>query len=66
MVVGMSSDDYRDPSGNTEAFRAFAAREEAPAPGPTPAPTVNRKPLVIGGVVLAVAVIILLAVALTS
>jgi hypothetical protein len=22
------SDDYQDPSGNTEAFRAFAGREE--------------------------------------
>jgi len=63
MVVGMS-DDYRDPSGNTEAFRAFTAREEAPAPSTTPA-TPNRMPLIIGGAVLAVVVIIVLVFALS-
>ncbi|WP_203703229.1 hypothetical protein [Asanoa iriomotensis] len=60
------SDDYRDPSGNTEAFRAFAAREQAPAPSATPAaPATNRMPLLIGGVVVAVVVVIVLVLALS-
>lgn len=60
-VVRMS-DDQRDPSGNTEAFRAFQAREEAAAPSTT-APA-NRLPLMIGGTVLAVVVVIVLVFAL--
>ncbi|GIF72719.1 hypothetical protein [Asanoa siamensis] len=52
------SDDYRDPSGNTEAFRAFTAREEAAAPSVAPAAP-NRLPLIIGGVVAAAVVIVL-------
>ncbi|MDG4823069.1 hypothetical protein O7635_14535 [Asanoa sp. WMMD1127] len=61
------SDDYRDPSGNTEAFRAFAARQETPATSPEPAPAAapNRMPLIIGGLALAVIVIIVLVFALT-
>ncbi|MEV0713953.1 hypothetical protein [Asanoa sp. NPDC050611] len=53
------SDDYRDPSGNTEAFRAFTAREEAAGPSATPAAPNNRLPLIIGGLVAAAVVIIL-------
>jgi hypothetical protein len=61
------SDDYRDPSGNTEAFRAFASSDAAPAPNVTsaPAPAANRTPLLIGGAVLAVVVIVILVFALS-
>jgi len=59
------SDDYRDPSGNTEAFRAFASSDEAPTPNATPAPAANRTPLLIGAAVLAVVVIVILVFALT-
>ena len=47
MVVPMS-DNSADPSGNTQAFRAFtqAAPEEAPA--------ASRTPLIIGAAVVAV------------
>ena len=45
------SDNFVDPSGNTEAFRAFT--EKTP---PEPA-TASKTPLIIGGVVLAVVVI---------
>lgn len=49
------SDEYQDPSGNTQAFRAFVQREE-------PARSKSNLPLIIGG---AVAVfVILLVVAL--
>ncbi|MEV4617794.1 hypothetical protein AB0J74_03630 [Asanoa sp. NPDC049573] len=58
------SDDYRDPSGNTEAFRAFASDDTASTPGATPAPAANRMPLIIGGAVLAVVVIVVLVLAL--
>lgn len=64
MVVGMS-DDYRDPSGNTEAFRAFAANDEARTQSATPAPAGNRTPILIGAVVVAVVVIAILVFALT-
>lgn len=50
MVVRMS-DNSVDPSGNTEAFRAFT--EHAP-PEPKAA---SKTPLIIGGVVVAVVVI---------
>jgi hypothetical protein len=46
------SDNSVDPSGNTEAFRAFSNTPEEPAPA-------NRTPLIIGGVVVAVVVIAL-------
>jgi hypothetical protein len=44
-------DNSVDPSGNTEAFRAFT--QNAPQEPATP----SRTPLIIGGVVLAIAVI---------
>jgi hypothetical protein len=47
------SDDYQDPSGNTEAFRAFAGREEPPAQAGLP------RYLIIGGAA-AVAVVVIL------
>jgi hypothetical protein len=48
-------DNTVDPSGNTEAFRAFThAPEES-------APTSSRTPLIIGGVAVAIVVIALLA-----
>jgi hypothetical protein len=53
------SDEYQDPSGNTQAFRAFAQRDE-----PAPAPRSNR-PLIIGGVV-AIVVIVLVVVAIVA
>ncbi|MER7458579.1 hypothetical protein [Micromonospora sp. NPDC126480] len=46
------AENYSDPSGNTEAFRAFASTPE-PA-----APAANRTPLLIG----AAAVVLVLAV----
>jgi hypothetical protein len=51
MVVAMS-DEYVDPSGNTEAFRSFATNAE-----PEPAP--SKLPLVIGVAVLAVVLVAL-------
>jgi hypothetical protein len=53
MVVGMP-DNRVDPSGNTEAFRAFS--QDAPQ---EPA-TASKTPLIIGGAVVAVVVIALL------
>jgi hypothetical protein len=48
-------DNTVDPSGNTEAFRAFThAPEES-------APSTSRTPLIIGGVVVAIVVIALIA-----
>jgi hypothetical protein len=47
------SDNSVDPSGNTEAFRAFTDTPQEPAPA-------SRTPLIIGGVVLAVVVIALI------
>jgi hypothetical protein len=44
------SDETQDPSGNTQAFRAFVQRDE-------PAPTRSNLPLIIGG---AVAVLVIL------
>ncbi len=35
------SDEYVDPSGNTQAFRAFVEREE-------PAPARSRLPIIVG------------------
>jgi hypothetical protein len=53
MVVPMS-DNSVDPSGNTEAFRAFT---QQPAPEPA---TASKTPLIAGGIVLAVVVIALI------
>jgi hypothetical protein len=50
MVLAMS-DNSVDPSGNTEAFRAFTDNS-APE-----APAASRLPLIIGGVVVAVVLI---------
>ena len=47
------SDNSVDPSGNTEAFRAFTGKPEDSAP--------SKLPYIIGGVVAAVAVIALIA-----
>ena len=58
MVVRMP-DNTIDPSGNTEAFRAFT--EKSP---PEPA-AANRTPLIVGGVVVAVIVLALLVWSLT-
>ncbi|WP_341717450.1 hypothetical protein QQG74_26735 [Micromonospora sp. FIMYZ51] len=41
------AENYTDPSGNTEAFRAFANTGDAPAQ------TASRTPLIIGAVVIA-------------
>lgn len=48
-------DNTVDPSGNTEAFRAFNHAPEEPAP------STSRTPLIIGGVVVAIVVIALIA-----
>jgi hypothetical protein len=45
------SDEYQDPSGNTQAFRAFAQREE-------PAQTRSNLPLIIGGAVAALVILL--------
>jgi hypothetical protein len=50
MVVAMS-DNRVDPSGNTEAFRAFT---ETPTPA---APAASKTPLIVGGIVVAVVLI---------
>jgi hypothetical protein len=54
MVVRMP-DNTADPSGNTEAFRAFT--QSAPDEAPTP----SRTPLIIGAAAAAVVVVALLA-----
>jgi hypothetical protein len=53
MFVGMP-DNSVDPSGNTEAFKAFT--ENAP---PEPA-TASRAPLIIGGIILLVVLAVVL------
>jgi hypothetical protein len=58
MVVGMSK-DYVDPSGNTEQFQAFVARQEKT---PAPPPAAAKLPLVVGAAVAAVIVIAVIAV----
>ncbi|WP_165947353.1 hypothetical protein [Micromonospora sp. 15K316] len=50
------SENYTDPSGNTEAFRAFAHTPEPAAP----AATASRVPMIVGA---AVVVVVLVAVA---
>jgi hypothetical protein len=54
MVVRMP-DNSVDPSGNTEAFRAFT---QSP---PQESPAASKTPLIIGGVVVAVVLIALIA-----
>jgi hypothetical protein len=49
------SDEYRDPSGNTEAFRAFVQRDE-----PAPASGGRLPPSLIIGAIAAVLVIVVL------
>lgn len=51
MVVAMS-DNRVDPSGNTEAFRAFTEK-----PSPEPAAAASKTPLIVGGVIVAVVLI---------
>jgi hypothetical protein len=51
MVMAMS-DEYVDPSGNTEAFRSFAQSPEAEA-------SPSRLPLIIGVAVLAAVLVLL-------
>jgi hypothetical protein len=52
MVLRMS-DNSVDPSGNTEAFRAFTQ-------SPPQEPVASKTPMIVGGVVVAVAVIALI------
>jgi hypothetical protein len=49
------SDETQDPSGNTQAFRAFVQRDE-------PAQTRSNRPLVIGVAVAAVLLVLVLVV----
>ena len=53
-MVFRMSDEYRDPSGNTQAFRTFAQ-----TPEPAAAPAQSKLPLVIGAVAAAVVLIVL-------
>lgn len=55
-VSGMP-DEYVDPSGNTEQFRAFAHSPEATVP----AETASRLPLIIGAAVVGVLLVVLVA-----
>jgi hypothetical protein len=52
MVVAMS-DEYMDPSGNTEAFRSFATNAQPEEQAP------SKLPLIIGVAVLAVVLLAL-------
>jgi hypothetical protein len=52
-MVARMPDNTADPSGNTEAFRAFTDAPREPE-------TASRRPLIIGGAVLAVIVIALI------
>jgi hypothetical protein len=57
MVFGMP-DEYVDPSGNTQAFRAFA---NAPQPAAETAEPPSKLPLIIGAAAVAVVLIALIA-----
>jgi hypothetical protein len=57
MVFGMP-DEYVDPSGNTQAFRAFAQPPEQAAEAVAPS---SKLPLIIALVVAAVVVVVLVA-----
>ncbi|MEU4471626.1 hypothetical protein [Micromonospora sp. NPDC023888] len=48
-------ENYTDPSGNTEAFRAFSQTPEAAAPAEPP----SRLPLIIGAAVVVVVLVAL-------
>ena len=48
------SDEYQDPSGNTQAFRAFAQRDEQAQPR-------SNLPLIIGGAVAALVILLVVA-----
>ncbi|MEU7610503.1 MULTISPECIES: hypothetical protein [unclassified Micromonospora] len=48
-------ENYTDPSGNTEAFRAFSQTPEAAAPVESP----SRLPLIIGAAVVVVLLVVL-------
>ncbi|WP_172899053.1 hypothetical protein [Micromonospora coriariae] len=50
-------ENYTDPSGNTEAFRAFTQTPEASAPAESP----SRLPLIIGAAVVVVLLVALVA-----
>ncbi|MFI6782772.1 hypothetical protein [Micromonospora sp. NPDC050276] len=50
-------ENYTDPSGNTEAFRAFTQTPEAAAPTEAP----SRLPLIIGVAVVVVVLVALVA-----
>jgi hypothetical protein len=52
-MVSRMSDNSVDPSGNTEAFRAFTDAPQEPAAS-------RRTPLIVGGAVLAVIVLALI------
>jgi hypothetical protein len=55
------SDEFRDPSGNTEAFRAFVRREDAEPPAAK-----SNLPLLIGAAVaVLIVVIVVVAVAMS-
>lgn len=49
------AENYTDPSGNTEAFRAFTQTPEAAAPAEAP----SRLPLIIGAAVVVVVLVAL-------
>ncbi len=53
-MVSRMPDNSVDPSGNTEAFRAFTDSPQEPA-------SASRTPLLVGGVVAAVVVLALIA-----
>lgn len=59
-VTGMA-ENYTDPSGNTEAFRAFSQTPEAAAPTDAP----SRLPLIVGAVVVVLVVAVVAWVALS-
>lgn len=55
-MVGGMSENYSDPSGNTEAFRAFANSPEPAAPA-----AANRTPLLVGAAAVVVVLVVLVA-----
>ncbi len=56
------ADEYVDPSGTTDQFRAFVQSE----PETAPAPARTRTPLIIGGVVAVVVVLAVVVMLLVS
>ncbi|WP_405429732.1 hypothetical protein [Micromonospora sp. NBC_00617] len=51
------AENYTDPSGNTEAFRAFTQAPEAAGPADAP----SRLPLIVGAAVVVVLLVALVA-----